>query len=87
MLKALQYTIDHPEEAGALLHAKQPATAADAATAEIKLMTPSVTATDSGSKVGSIDTEHMARAIASLQKAGLIEPGVTPQDVVDFDVM
>jgi NitT/TauT family transport system substrate-binding protein len=87
MLKALEYTIGHPDEAGALLHAKQPVTPADAASAEIKLMTPSVTAKDAGSKVGAIDRAHMARAIASLQKAGLIQPGVTPEDVVDFDVM
>jgi NitT/TauT family transport system substrate-binding protein len=87
MLKALEYTIAHPDEAGALLHAKQPATAADAATGEIKLMTPSVTATDSGSAIGVIDRARMARAIAGLQKLGLIRPGVTPEDVVDFDVM
>jgi hypothetical protein len=29
----------------------------------------------------------MTRTIASLQKIGLIQPGVTPEDVVDFDVM
>jgi NitT/TauT family transport system substrate-binding protein len=87
MLKALEYTIAHPDEAGALLHAKQPATAADAAIAEIKLMTPSVTATDSGSTVGAVDRTRMARTIAGLQKLGLLRPGVTPEDVVDFDVM
>jgi NitT/TauT family transport system substrate-binding protein len=87
MLKALEYTIAHPEEAGALLHARQPATAADAAIAEIKLMTPSVTATDSGSTVGAIDRARMTRTIASLQKIGLIQQGVTPEDVVDFDGM
>jgi NitT/TauT family transport system substrate-binding protein len=87
LLKALEYTIAHPDEAGALLHAKQPATAADAAIAEIKLMTPSVTATDSGSAVGAIDRARMTRTIASLQRIGLIQQGVTPEDVVDFDVM
>jgi NitT/TauT family transport system substrate-binding protein len=87
MLKALEYTVAHPDEAGALLHAKQPATAADAASAEIKLMTPSVTVTDSGSPVGAIDRARMARTITELQKIGLLRPGVTPEDVVDFDVM
>jgi NitT/TauT family transport system substrate-binding protein len=87
LLKALQYTIAHPDEAAALLHAKQPATAADAAVGEIKLMTPFVTATDKGSTVGAIDRARLARAIVGLQKLGLIQPGVTPEDVVDFDVM
>ncbi|MFF4258315.1 ABC transporter substrate-binding protein [Streptomyces sp. NPDC001663] len=86
MLHALKYTIEHPDEAGRLLHAEQPETDAAAATQEIELMTPSVTA-QGRANIGMITEARMRRAISSLQKAGLIEPGMTPQDVVDFAAM
>jgi NitT/TauT family transport system substrate-binding protein len=86
LVKALKYTVAHPEEAGALLHAKR-RVAADTATAEIELMTPPVTATDGGGGVGVIDPARMTRAIAGLQRLGLIQPGARAEDVVDFDVM
>lgn len=86
MLKALKYTIQHPDEAGKLLHAKHPETDAAAATAEIKLMTPSVTA-EGESSIGLITDARMRRALTSLQNAGVIQPGMTPQDVVDFAAM
>jgi NitT/TauT family transport system substrate-binding protein len=86
LLKGLKYTIQHPDEAGKLLHAKHPETDATAATAEIKLMTPSVTA-EGESSIGLITEARMRRAITSLQNAGVIQPGMTPQDVVDFTAM
>ncbi|MET7482161.1 ABC transporter substrate-binding protein [Streptomyces sp. NPDC005538] len=86
LLKGLKYTIQHPDEAGKLLHAKHPETDAAAATAEIKLMTPSVTA-EGTENIGLITETRMQRAIASLQSAGVIQPGMTPQDVVDFAAM
>jgi NitT/TauT family transport system substrate-binding protein len=87
MRKALVYTVEHPEEAAALLHQKQPETAADAASQEIKLMTPSVTAEGTGASIGLISKTRMLGAIESLRSAGLIEPAMTPEDVVDFDAM
>ena len=86
LLKGLKYTIQHPDEAGKLLHAKHPETDATAATAEIKLMTPSVTA-EGESSIGLITEARMQRAITSLQNAGVIQPGMNPQDVVDFAAM
>ena len=83
MRKALIYTVQHPDEAGALLHAKHPETPADVATQEIKLMTPSVNAQGT---VGLITRAHADRAIASLRDAGLVT-GLDAQDVIDFDVM
>ena len=84
--QALIYTVAHPEEAGTLLHQKQPATLAASATAEIKLMTPSVNA-QGADRVGQISQDRMTKAIASLRTAGVIGSDLTPQDVVDFDVM
>ncbi|MFD4554328.1 ABC transporter substrate-binding protein [Streptomyces sp. NPDC058469] len=86
LLKGLKYTIQHPDEAGTLLHAKHPETDATAATAEIKLMTPSVTA-EGESSIGLITEARMRRALTSLQNAGVIQPGMTPQDIVDFAAM
>jgi NitT/TauT family transport system substrate-binding protein len=83
MRLALVYTVQHPDEAAALLHRKQPATVAAVAAAEITLMSPSVLA-EGPDAVGTISRDRMRRAIASLAAAGLIESGLTPEDVVDF---
>jgi NitT/TauT family transport system substrate-binding protein len=85
-LKALKYSIDHPDEAADILHKAQPATAVAAATGEIKLMTPYVTSASSGVPVGAIDKDRMARAIAILQGVGLIPAGLTPDTLVDFNL-
>jgi NitT/TauT family transport system substrate-binding protein len=84
VLRALRYTIEHPDEAGALLHRAQPATDAGAATAEIKLMTPYVTSTNPGTPVGGLDEARLSRVIALLVRAGVIPAGLKPSDVVDF---
>jgi NitT/TauT family transport system substrate-binding protein len=84
--QALVYTIAHPGEAGALLHREQPATLAAAATAEIKLMTPSVTA-QGPEAIGEITEVRISKAIDSLRAAGLIGTDLTPQSMVDFDVL
>ncbi|MGW0830295.1 ABC transporter substrate-binding protein [Streptomyces prunicolor] len=86
LLKGLKYTIQHPDEAGKLLHAKHPETDATAAASEIKLMTPAVTA-EGTENIGLITQDRMERALTSLQNAGVIEPGMAPQDVVDFAAM
>jgi NitT/TauT family transport system substrate-binding protein len=86
LLKGLKYTIQHPDEAGKLLHAKHPETDAAAATQEIKLMTPAVTA-EGTANIGVITEARMQGALTSLEKAGVIQPGMTPQDVVDFAAM
>jgi NitT/TauT family transport system substrate-binding protein len=87
MRRALVYTIAHPDEAGALLHAKHPETVAALATQEIELMTPSVTAQGTGSAIGLITRDRAAGAITSLREAGLVTTDMGPQDVVDFDTM
>ncbi|MFJ6893049.1 ABC transporter substrate-binding protein [Streptomyces hokutonensis] len=86
LLKGLKYTIQHPDEAGKLLHAKHPETDAAAATQEIELMTPAVTA-EGTANIGVITEARMQGALTSLEKAGVIQAGMTPQDVVDFAAM
>jgi NitT/TauT family transport system substrate-binding protein len=84
MLKALKYTIDHPEEAAEIMNKAQPSADKGAATSEIKLMTPYVTA--GGGVFGALDEQRVSRAIAILQGAGLIPSGLTGGQVVDFDL-
>lgn len=85
-LKALKYTIEHPDEAAQILHKAEPSADVAAAKGEITLMTPYVTAGLNGAPMGSMDQERVARAIAIIQGAGLIAPGLKPEDVVDFDL-
>ncbi|WP_433608239.1 ABC transporter substrate-binding protein [Dactylosporangium sp. CA-139114] len=82
-LKALRYTIEHPDEAAQILKKAQPAADVTAAVGEITLMTPYVS---SGSAIGVMEQERVARAIATLQAAGLIPAGLTPDAVVDFSL-
>ncbi|GIJ49172.1 hypothetical protein Val02_60580 [Virgisporangium aliadipatigenens] len=85
MLKALEYTIDHPEEAAQILKKAQPAADVTAAVGEITLMTPYVRAT--GIPIGSLDQARVARAITTLEEGGLIKPGLKPEAVVDFGLV
>ncbi|WP_433077921.1 ABC transporter substrate-binding protein [Dactylosporangium sp. CA-052675] len=82
-LKALKYTIEHPDEAAQILKKAQPASDVTAAVGEITLMTPYVS---SGSTIGVMEQERVARAIATLQAAALIPAGLTPDAVVDFSL-
>ncbi|WP_436521012.1 ABC transporter substrate-binding protein [Actinoplanes sp. HUAS TT8] len=77
-LKGLQYTLDHPEEAAQIMKKAQPAADVTAAVGEITLMTPYVKPS------GVIDRPRVAAEIATLEKSGLIPPGLTPDAVVDF---
>ena len=82
-LKALKYSIEHPQEAAEILKKAQPSADITAAVGEITLMQPYV---GTGSTVGSLDSARVARAIATLQGSGLIGSGLTPDAVVDFKI-
>jgi NitT/TauT family transport system substrate-binding protein len=84
-LKGLSYTLAHPQEAAALLHKKNPASAEASALSEITLMTPYTTPAGGG-PLGSLDRGKVTRAIAVLTGAGLFKPGLTADQVVDFAV-
>jgi NitT/TauT family transport system substrate-binding protein len=86
MLKALKYTVDHPDEAAQAMQKANPTVNVAAASSEIKLMTPYVTSASSGVPVGAIDKDKMAKAIAILQGSNLIGPGLTPETLVDFSL-
>jgi NitT/TauT family transport system substrate-binding protein len=78
VLKGLQYTLEHPQEAAEILKKAQPAADVTAAVGEITLMAPVVKPS------GVIDRQRVATALKILEGEGLIQPGLTPEAVVDF---
>lgn len=85
-LKGLQYTVDHPDEAAAILNKAEPTAAVPAAIGEIEAMKPYVPP-PGGAAIGHLDEERVARSIAILQGAGLMPNGLAPADVADFSVV
>jgi NitT/TauT family transport system substrate-binding protein len=82
-MKGLQYTVDHPAEAAAILNKAEPTAAVPAAVGEIEAMKPYVPP-PAGGPIGQMSQERVAKTIASLQGAGLMPAGLTPDKVVDF---
>jgi NitT/TauT family transport system substrate-binding protein len=85
MLKALQWTVEHPDEAAQILNKANPTADITAAKGEITLMAPYVKPSGSA-PIGSLDQQRVARAIAILQGAGLMPAGLTPDAVVAFNL-
>jgi len=87
LLKGLQDAINNPTEAGTILKKYDPASNPQAAAAEVTLMGPFVKSEASGVPVGALDSQRVARSIAILQGSGQIQPGLTPDKVIDFDLV
>lgn len=83
LLDGLQYSIDHPDEAGAILKKYQPAQDPKSAAAELTLMRSTVLAQG---RIGVIAPTKVARAIAALQATGQIPAGHTADDFVAADL-
>lgn len=77
-LKGLQYSIDHPDEAAAILNKAEPTAAVPAAIGEIKAMTPYV------APLGKLDQQRITDGIKELTDANLMPAGLTPDKVADF---
>ncbi|BCJ64536.1 ABC transporter substrate-binding protein [Polymorphospora rubra] len=86
LLKGLEYSIAHPQEAGEILHKNVSTAQAAPAAAELELMGAYVRSAGSGAAVGTLDSERIARSIAILQGAGAIPPGLTPEQIINFDL-
>ena len=87
LLKGLQDSITNPDEAGRILKKYVPTANPQSAAAELKLMEPFVRSAASGVPVGALDSQRVARSIAILQGSGQIGPGLTPEKIIDFDVV
>jgi NitT/TauT family transport system substrate-binding protein len=87
LLKGLEFSISNPAEAGEILKKYVPTANPQAAAAELTLMASFVRSEASGVPVGALDSQRVARSIAILQGAGAIKPGLTPEQVVSFDLV
>lgn len=87
MLEALAWTIKNPAAAAKILVKYNPTAVEASAVGEITAMAPYVDSSSSGTALGAIDKQRVARSIALLESQGLIKPGVlTPDKIVDFSV-
>jgi NitT/TauT family transport system substrate-binding protein len=84
LLKGLEYSIDHPDETGDIIHKVQASLDPKIAAEEVRLMTPYVRG---GPSIGALDQSRVAKSIAILQGAGAIPAGLTPDAVVDWSVV
>ncbi len=87
LMKGLQYSIDNPKETGDILVKNQPTQKAAPAAAEVELMASYVKSDGAGAPVGALDSQRVARSIAILQGAGAIPAGITPDQMVSFDLV
>ena len=87
LLRGLEDSINNPAEAGEFLKKNEPTANPQGAAAELTLMGPFVKSEASGVPVGALDSQRVARSIALLQSSGQIQPGLTPEKVIDFDLV
>jgi NitT/TauT family transport system substrate-binding protein len=87
MLEALAWTIKNPEAAAKILVKYNPTAVEASAVGEITSMAPYVDSSSSGTAIGAMDQQRVARSIALLEGQGLIPAGsLTPSKIVDFAV-
>lgn len=72
LLAGLEYTIDHPDETGDILHQAEPALDPETTAAEVELMAPYVRPQDTTDPVGTLAPERLARAVTLLQAADAV---------------
>ena len=87
LFKGLEDAITNPDEAGNLLKKNVPTADPKSAAAELTLMAPFVRSEASGVPVGALDSQRVARSVAILQGSGQIEAGLTPEQVIKFDLV
>jgi NitT/TauT family transport system substrate-binding protein len=83
LMQGLDYTVQHPDEAGQILHHAVPSEDPATATAEITAMAAYVSA----DPVGTMTETRVEQAITSLQAIGLYPAGLNPTTLVDFGVV
>ncbi|MGW5474731.1 hypothetical protein [Streptomyces chartreusis] len=87
LLKGLEYSLAHTKEAAEILERNVDATNPTAAAAELELMAGYVTPGGSGTALGTLNSARVARSIAILERAGALRQGMTPEQIIDFDLV
>ncbi|WP_204009141.1 ABC transporter substrate-binding protein [Virgisporangium aurantiacum] len=83
-LRGMAWTIDHPAEAGQIMAKHNKAYKPDVAEAEVRQTISYVRGGEE--RIGFIDKTRMTRSIALIQGLGLVQPGVTAEQIVDFNL-
>ncbi|PTA45450.1 ABC transporter substrate-binding protein [Micromonospora sp. RP3T] len=86
LLKGLEYSLEHPDEAGEILKKNVPAAVPAASAAELRLMAAYVRSSNSGTAIGTLDSGRVAKSIALLQGAGALKQNLTPDQIINFDL-
>ncbi len=81
LLRGLEYSIQNPEETGAILEAAVPEQSAVVAAGEVDIMAPYVMPEGFAGPIGSIDPAKVQTIIDQLSEAGALENEVTVDDV------
>ncbi|MDX3850261.1 ABC transporter substrate-binding protein [Streptomyces sp. AK02-01A] len=87
LLKGLEYSLANPQEAGEILRRNVDATNPAAAAAELELMAAYVRPGGSGAAIGTLDSARVAKSIAVLRDADAVPQGITPEEIIDFDLV
>jgi NitT/TauT family transport system substrate-binding protein len=86
LLKGLEYSLAHPDEAGQVLKKNVAAANERSAAAELQLMAAYVRSSNSGTAIGTLDQGRVANSIALLKGAGSLTQDVTPEQIIDFNL-
>ncbi|MBM2623147.1 ABC transporter substrate-binding protein [Actinoplanes sp. LDG1-06] len=86
LLRGLSDSIENPTEAGTIMAKYVQTAKPEGVAAELQLMGPYVKSAAAGIPVGALDAERVARSIAILQGSGQIDPGLKPEQVINFDL-
>jgi NitT/TauT family transport system substrate-binding protein len=86
LMKGLEYSLAQPKEAADILKKNVDASNPVAAAAELQLMAGYVRSSNSGTKIGTLDSGRVAKSIAILQGAGSLKQNITPDQIIAFDL-
>ncbi|SCE95169.1 NitT/TauT family transport system substrate-binding protein [Micromonospora matsumotoense] len=87
LLKGLEYALAKPQEAAEILKKNVDTTNPAAAAAELQLMAGYVRSSNSGTAIGTLDSDRVAKSIAILQGAGALKSNITPDQIIDFSLV
>lgn len=84
LLRGLEYSLDHPAEAGRILAEVEESAHADVAAAELEIMEPY--SRQAGIPLGAINEVKVAQNIALLEAVEAIPAGMAAAEIVDLDL-
>ncbi|WP_434445190.1 ABC transporter substrate-binding protein [Lentzea sp. E54] len=85
LLKGLRYSIEHPDEVGAILKKYQPTQDAGVASAEVGLMAPYVRPSGFSGPIGELTEPRVEKVVRTLVEAGAVPDGsLRAGDLVSF---